>query len=367
MESGAKLYRVSPFIAWCGAGLSNLLTGKTVGLSRATWCSVLGLGDRFTLPDVERQLGLSHELATSFLARLIGARLVLPDDESVFANYAVRYVDIEITSHCNARCRFCPVSADPLPRRFMPRDVFLTVLSRLEGYPVKWVALNHYNEPLLDPDFLEKVRLLDRSGLALRLFTNGMLLRPEISDELSAIGNVESIIVNIPTDNPREYEERMGVRMLPGLLSQVRYAAAKGLRVVICINGTDQISQRWAKTAHGVLGESVHVHLNSTHDRAGHVGGAPEVQEAGHWSGPLMGCRRALEHLHVNVDGWVYLCCQDYHQQHLLGDVSSSSIREIMTGVEAVGLRRRIFGEGPAPMDFICRSCVELLRERRAC
>lgn len=353
----------SPFVVEKRSGeISNFLTGKRVSIAPDVWAVLRRLEYPVTLEGLVHSLGADPIYAREFADKLVAALVLLSAGEDHFKRHAIRHADIEITSHCNARCRFCPVAENPLPKKTMPRTVFAGVLDRLAGYPIEWLSLNHYNEPLLDRGFDEKARLIRDHGLRLRLFTNGLLLKPALAELLADLAIVDSIVVNLPDDDPSTYREMMGISLLPTLLDQVKYASSLGLATVVCLNGSPDHASSWATRVAQVLGPKIEIHHNLTHDRAGLISDAPDVTVAGHWEGPLGGCRRMLEHLHVNVAGKVFLCCQDYHQNNLLGDLLEQTVDEIMTGAEAVKLRRWIFGADPAPATFICRSCIEIVR-----
>jgi hypothetical protein len=94
-------------------------------------------------------------------------------------------------------------------------------------------------------------------------------------------------------------------------------------------------------------------------DRAGYLdfGLKPESPH-----GRLRGCdnlgSRPIEHVHINPQGRCILCCEDYDEHHVIGDLTRQSLHEVMTGDEIARLRRMIYGLEEAPEDFICRKCV---------
>ena len=57
------------------------------------------------------------------------------------------------------------------------------------------------------------------------------------------------------------------------------------------------------------------------------------------------------------------LCCQDYDEYHVVGDLTSESVAEVLAGPELAKLRRFAYGLEEAPADFICRKCVYALFE----
>ena len=158
-----------------------------------------------------------------------------------------------------------------------------------------------------------------------------------------------------------DYRRLMGVKMPRDLIDNLKYAVHVGLPVRICINGLTANAER-SQTILEQLSDADQAapaaFQNYTHNRAGAISGAEIIPQT-IWSGPLRGCRRAVEDVTVNVDGKLMLCCEDFHQAHILGDLRTQTLEEILTGETAITYRRRIFGLDAAPGNFICRNCAE--------
>jgi len=361
------VYQLSPFLLKNRDGFySNLLTGKSVRLSSLVHERLKSLLPGFTPEDVARLLGIDLATAEEFCRTLANKKIALSADLDPFRLYLIRYADVEICSHCNARCCFCPVSIDPRPKKTMALGDFEIIVQKLAVEPnLRWVSLNHYNEPLLDPTFLAKVEILACHGVQLRLFTNGHLLTADVAKRLVELKNVESIVLNIPSGDPCEYREMMGVKMPAHLIDRCSSAVQAGLPIYLCINGNparalkNSVGLKAIMDRHGARRPSAFINL--THDRAGMLTGS-EVHRSGRWMGKLGGCRRMFEHLHISVNGDVFLCCQDYYQRHVFGNLISQSISAIMSGDSAVHIRRQVFGGAESSSEFICRGCVELVR-----
>jgi len=59
------------------------------------------------------------------------------------------------------------------------------------------------------------------------------------------------------------------------------------------------------------------------------------------------GCERFAGHLHVSWEGKVFLCCQDYEQSVVLGDLREESVAAIMKLPGRPQLRAEMFGLSP--------------------
>jgi hypothetical protein len=75
----------------------------------------------------------------------------------------------------------------------------------------------------------------------------------------------------------------------------------------------------------------------------------------------LRGCElmgsRPFEHLHVTATAKAVLCCQDYYEKLVIGDLKIQSVGEILGGDVMARLRRWTYGVDKAPDDFLCRRC----------
>ena len=76
------------------------------------------------------------------------------------------------------------------------------------------------------------------------------------------------------------------------------------------------------------------------------------------------GCERLAKHLHISWEGKVFLCCQDYDQKVVLGDLTRDSIAAIMTSPLARQLRAEMYGLAPMAGGRLCLDCHMLRRHR---
>lgn len=105
------------------------------------------------------------------------------------------WIQVEVTTHCNARCLYCPTATPGAdwPRAHMPLDIFRRVLPALarSAQPSSWrqpvFHLQGWGEPLLNPDFFTMAALAKRAGLRTSTTSNGLLI-----DDKTAVRIVES-------------------------------------------------------------------------------------------------------------------------------------------------------------------------------
>lgn len=107
--------------------------------------------------------------------------------QSVFAN-------IEPTTYCNLKCRFCARRFHPGQNRHMTRDTFRTIVSLLPHvFRINLVGLG---EPLMNPHIVDFVGDATSLGKSVAIVTNAQLLDKSLSMELLAAG-LKSITFSI--------------------------------------------------------------------------------------------------------------------------------------------------------------------------
>ncbi len=120
----------------------------------------------------------------------------------------VERVHIEVTSHCNFSCEFCPDSRMKRVRGFMEFGLLRRILDEVAGEGLAKLLLFHImGEPLLYPRIIEAVAYADELGLKTCITTNGWLLNKEMLDGLTRAG-LSRIIVSLQTPDEGSFKFR---------------------------------------------------------------------------------------------------------------------------------------------------------------
>jgi Radical SAM superfamily/Iron-sulfur cluster-binding domain len=352
--------------AWTAAGLPPELADllRRESDARVVWNAIRGrlvvLG-----PDAMRLLeGIraarrttdAHRASKPF-ASLADHQLVL-EEAAAYRLHAYRSIEIEINRHCNFRCAFCPVSLTPKSKGFMADETYELVINRAVEYGARSISLNHYSEPTLDPGFSAKVSLATGRGLAVRLHTNASRLDEQSISELARAGDV-TVVVNLPSVDRTTYARvtRTKPKVFDQVMENLWTLHRARVRTLLSINTPGdstyaevaRINEELA-SMFGVSGAS------ATDDRAGRLQDGLYAISS-HHRGLLRGCALAVDQLNVSHEGKAFLCCQDFDQEVVLGDLKDSSIRELAEGDRAVQVRRWIFGADEPPHSFLCAKC----------
>ena len=182
------------------------------------------------------------------------------------------------------------------------------IQSKFAKDDIKGVFLFGYNEPSLDLSLLERVAVLRQNNLPVALNTNGSGFAPKLTD---ALASSAASIVERFQDSPFD------------------------------------------------------VQAYPTMNRAGLV---PEAGKAYNHE-RLMGydCMgsRAVEHIQIDAEGNVILCCQDYHSEARMGHWQQpGDMMRVLSSDRARDLRNLVHGVVEAPDDFLCRKCEFALVEK---
>jgi len=326
----------------------------------STWSVlVMSVADAAQLASLRQDRAALAALAardSRWYERLVEGGALLPV-ATAFHRHAYRTVEIEINRHCNLRCAFCPVEAAPKPPGFMSRELFELMLQRVVEYGAPELSLNHYSEPTLTRDLVERIARAVELGLRVRLHTNASLLDEEKISRLAALGGVQ-LYVNLPTLDRAEYERVTGTKLFDRVMQNLDLLGKHRVPTALSINAprasADEtvraINERFA----ALFGDSI---AWPTDSRAGRMDKTEYASTPSH-IGLLAGCAYATQQINVTHEGKVFLCCQDYEQEYVLGDLREQSLREIADGERAVELRRWIFGFDHPPPGFLCNTCA---------
>jgi radical SAM protein with 4Fe4S-binding SPASM domain len=360
VESFIDVVRVNPH------GSQNILGNRpreelalvVVNYKDSQHLCIMSREEQRLLERIRIEPGAVEELAKTqpdMLQCFTRAKLLMKKAE-VYRLHRFTRFEIEINSHCNLRCCFCPVATDPKPNNFMSDETFNLVLERVKEYGAQDISLNHYSEPTLDPGLVSKIARADRMGLKVKLNTNATLLNRQKIEEIASLGNTE-LTINLPDADREVYNRITGSRLYDRVLANIQLLHQYKAPVTLAINAP--LESRQASTAkinHMFAGMRKEFIPWPTDDRAGVLNNKEYALPVYH-HGLLSGCILFFSVLNVSWEGKVFLCCQDFHQDYILGDLREQGFEEISTSPKMIDLKKWIMGWELPPDDFICKRC----------
>ncbi len=279
--------------------------------------------------------------------------------------FRLKYVSMEANVNCNQACYFCPVSTDPRADHNMTMEFYEAIVGQLARHKetIEAVSMVHYNEPTADRLFLDRLAVLGRYGLAAAVLTNGTGLTPRRVDTIIASGGLRFLSVNLSTLDRERYAQDRGGDHLDLVLRHLDYVKdleiAEHMEIVVLGRGDAHHRDDTAAIALRFAGSRFEIKSYEVMDRAGNV---PLGLKPATPFRRLCGCEqtgsRPLQWVHITPHGKCVLCCQDYHDKYVVGDLNEQTLEEILSGPEMARMRKWVYGLEEAPDDFICRSCI---------
>lgn len=239
-----------------------------------------------------------------------------------------KYLKIETTNACQAKCVYCP--RDEMTRKIgiMELPLFQKIVDDAVAMGIPSLHVQNYGEPLLDKGLVEKVRYAKQRGMPhVTFFTNGALLEEEISRQLIDAGLDE---INVSLDpGTKEMHDRIRlhlfhddiVRNLETLIRVRRELQAPRPKVTIASvihaenrGAIDDFIARWSPG------------VDEMHFQDEHTWGHATEELTRRTAYP---CLRLWLTLTVLWDGRVSMCCVDFDGQYVLGNVRQHRLQEI--------------------------------------
>jgi len=284
-----------------------------------------------------------------------------------------KYLQIQTTTACGAKCKMCPHPkvSKSWPNGLMDDALFRSIIEQCRGQDVQRICPYLMAEPLTDPKIFERIAYI-RSALPdveIELSTTPQRLTPQAQTKLLAAPLTE-LRISSHGITAEDYKQLMpGVRFesawrnLQAFIDKWRKQKPYPLYIVslfglLPAEREEAIAaywqeqgiplQRWRVTSRGR--QVALEQFDSPED--------PTDWRRARRLPPYV-CRfgRDTEWMSILSDGRVTLCCMDYRQEVILGDLRAQSIAEVWTGPQFARLRRQIAGTAPGPDDMLCKRC----------
>lgn len=231
-------------------------------------------------------------------------------------------VEIETLNRCNNDCSFCPVGVgrDTRTLAYMPDVLYSKIINELRDAGYKGgLYISSNNEPLMDSRIVQRVREAKEKCPEAKtvIYTNGLLLKPE---HRAMLPYLDTMMLDNYADDLRVLPP---IRRFLELLSQ-----EEADRIVLLM-----------RYKHDVLDT-----------RGGQSGTRP------HKPTIACSCTNPFSELVITPTGEASLCCQDVFCKYPMGNVATSSIKEVWHGAKFAEARRLLL-ERCREAYPICREC----------
>lgn len=284
------------------------------------------------------------------------------------------HVQIQTTVGCGADCSICPhpVESPKWSNGLMSDEMFNRVVDQLRGRNVEYLSPYLMADPMSDRKIFDRVRQV-RAALPqvqIEISTTGKYLAPKLADQLLEAPLTE-LRISSHGISAQEYAQTMpgvnfekampNIRRFIDLWHQTRPYKLS----IVCLWGLwprkreEEIAAFWMDlgvelSRWRVISRADQVDLTVF----GEGSPDPTAYARGKREAPWL-CRfhRDTHWIHILSDGRVALCCMDYKQEAVLGDLRIDSLIDIWNGQTTQRYRAMIRGDIPTAPDFICHRC----------
>ena len=293
-----------------------------------------------------------------------------------------RYVGIETINTCNARCPFCPlfqgsakISRTSRPAHIMRSEVFADIIAQLSAWarPPASIFLNMNGEPLQDPDFIERCKVLRSYGLGSRieLQTNAQFLGLSEA-EIILDAKIGRLVIGFDGASRSVYEYHRArcnyERVIGNIRSfvELRRARSKSTRISVQYVRTrrnvHEIADAW-RMFNSMLDPGLDCFQDDVSKDWGDAPGEDQLYFIPKLSTPLerADCQLAAQQLIINSDGKVQACCWDYNlsvSEGGLGDATSQRLIDIWHSRKRREILARINADDFRTRPEKCRTCA---------
>ncbi len=296
------------------------------------------------------------ELDFSNPSRLIHRLLILESGMEWKIN-RVRQLEIETTTICNWKCKYCPNHIYTQKRNIMSLDLFEEIICKAKNYGyLKWVTLHAYNEPTIDPHFIQRINILKKYDMKLVLYTNGTGLNESSLLYLKDSKVLRNIVFNLPTTCPDDFYYLTQYKDLDKVIRNIKMAVQLNINTKISVQGTVEQQIKGIQSIKTVF-PNIECVSHASFDRAGII--KNEINKNIHNDERfLSGCGFILSVLHIAYNGDCYLCIEDYHKKIVYGNIRNATIEDLMNSNKFIQIKKIVWGNIEAPNDYPCRQCI---------
>lgn len=105
--------------------------------------------------------------------------------QNKISDFGFKVFQIEINSSCNMQCSFCAYPLRSVPKMNMDLEQIKHIIDQAaEDGSLRFVAFQHYGEPLLHKSLFEAIDYAREKGVKSQVITNCLLLTDDIVDKL---------------------------------------------------------------------------------------------------------------------------------------------------------------------------------------
>lgn len=253
-------------------------------------------------------------------------------------------MDVELTNTCNFRCLMCPTGTHAMrrPSGFMEEKVFYKILEEIRPYktPLRFIR---FGEPTMHPQLAEFVRAANEQGSLTHINTNGSYLDADYIEALIDAG-LSSLKFSFQGVDAKSFAEMRNTDFFSELVDVIRLTRdLRGdrerpfLQVSTSITyETREQVQAFRELMEGLVdsvavGRTVmeYLDIETVRIRPDEMEMLNKLKEQESVIKKHPECPEVFDKMSINFDGTVTACCGDSDNLMLIGDLASSTLKEI--------------------------------------
>lgn len=245
-------------------------------------------------------------------------------------------INIEISTYCNRRCSYCPMSIYPREQKYMSKDLFMKLINELKLIDYcGLILLNFFNEPLFDEHLNEKIRYVKNilPNVRIAFNTNGDLLTKEKLNELWESG-LNQIFITLHTNPNEKYIDEQKRNELKKFLIKLdmesqfeRRSEIPNRNITVDVNLSND--------------RRILICCNNWQEYGNDRGGTLKELRMNKRTKP---CVNPLREIFIAYDGKIKPCCNIYfNSDDIYGNANEDSLIDIYFNEQIIKFRRELF------------------------
>ena len=276
-----------------------------------------------------------------------------------------RTVEFQTLSTCNAKCIFCPHSQNPkeIPHGRMEDALIHKIIDECSKHMVGRISPYLTNEPLMDkrmPWILQEIKKKARFPVKTKINTNAGLLTEEVGAKLID-AKLDQLWISVNGYSEETYRESMGLDFnvsmnnINAFLDMKKTLGAKRPKVIVTTIRTKVVEHELEKAKEFWASRDVDFRIHSLDNRSGEES-TSAIRPDSRKVTPKRNCDLFLKQAYIVENGDMIICCHDWKQTVVVGNVAKTSIGEVWNSDYFKGLIYEYYAEKFDNLE-ICRYC----------
>lgn len=276
-----------------------------------------------------------------------------------------RALEIQTASYCNSNCIICPYRdvKNKITHGVMSDGLFKKIISQIKSSWSTRIVLYFNNEPFLDPNIIERIKYINLTlpYSEIEISSNASLLDSEIQKKLlgTHISDLRLSVFGFTKNTHKKVMPGLDWDIVKCNIDQLvnnKKLRTKIDQISIVMIDYPGLSKQDIKLARQYCENNfINFKLWGFFDRSANV----KKFSNNFFKQTVIGCGqdRPLDRLHVLFDGQVVLCCMDWKQEHILGNLNTENIQEIWDSKKYQSVRNAIYSNKGKPPK-LCQHCI---------